>query len=97
MKPQIKLLEGPSLRYVELVYEELAKICHNCTSTELQWFPRLHAQLVEVVSSREGRFVSSTVHDRASSVGSGNAFKIPVSIRISNLIRSASTRCGRKA
>ncbi|KAL0954066.1 hypothetical protein HGRIS_005217 [Hohenbuehelia grisea] len=50
VKPQIKLLEAPSLRCVELVYEELVKICHNCTSTELQRFPRLHAQLVEVVS-----------------------------------------------
>ncbi|KAJ8487215.1 hypothetical protein ONZ45_g14418 [Pleurotus djamor] len=50
VKPQIKLLEAPSLRCVELVYEELVKICHNCTSTELSRFPRLHAQLVEVVS-----------------------------------------------
>ncbi|KAH9913078.1 dynamin protein dnm1 [Epithele typhae] len=50
VKPQIKLLEAPSLRCVELVYEELVKICHNCTSAELQRFPRLHAQLVEVVS-----------------------------------------------
>ena len=33
VKPQIKLLEAPSLRCVELVYEELVKICHNCTST----------------------------------------------------------------
>jgi hypothetical protein len=33
VKPQIKLLEVPSLRCVELVYEELVKICHNCTST----------------------------------------------------------------
>ena len=32
IKPQIKLLESPSLRCVELVYEELMKICHNCTS-----------------------------------------------------------------
>ncbi|CDO69709.1 hypothetical protein BN946_scf184851.g97 [Trametes cinnabarina] len=47
VKPQIKLLEAPSLRCVELVYEELVKICHNCTSAELQRFPRLHAQLVE--------------------------------------------------
>ncbi|KAI9632427.1 putative Dynamin protein dnm1 [Dioszegia hungarica] len=50
VKPQIKLLEGPSLRCVELVYEELMKICHNCTSPELQRFPRLLTQLVEVVS-----------------------------------------------
>lgn len=33
IKPQIKLLEPPGLRCVELVYEELMKICHNCTST----------------------------------------------------------------
>ncbi|ORY25823.1 putative Dynamin protein dnm1 [Naematelia encephala] len=50
VKPQIKLLEPPSLRCVELVYEELMKICHNCTSPELQRFPRLQSQLVEVVS-----------------------------------------------
>ncbi|KAF4610825.1 hypothetical protein D9613_007279 [Agrocybe pediades] len=50
VKPQIKLLEAPCLRCVELVYEELVKICHNCTSAELQRFPRLHSQLIEVVS-----------------------------------------------
>ncbi|CAA7265220.1 unnamed protein product [Cyclocybe aegerita] len=50
VKPQIKLLEAPSSRCVELVYEELVKICHNCTSAELQRFPILHAQLIEVVS-----------------------------------------------
>lgn len=38
VKPQIKLLEPPSLRCVEMVYEELMKICHNCTSTvRLSW------------------------------------------------------------
>lgn len=50
VKPQIKLLEAPSLRCVEMVYEELVKICHNCTNSELQRFPRLHAQLIEAVS-----------------------------------------------
>ncbi|KAF9233858.1 dynamin protein dnm1 [Melanogaster broomeanus] len=50
VKPEIKLLEAPSLRCVELVYEELVKICHNCTSRELERFPRLHAQLIECVS-----------------------------------------------
>ncbi|KAK4046160.1 Dynamin- GTPase protein [Microbotryomycetes sp. JL201] len=50
IKPQIKLLEPPSQRCVELVYEELMKICHNCTSAELQRYPRLHAQIIEVVS-----------------------------------------------
>ena len=33
VKPQIKLLEAPSLRCVELVYEEMVRICHNCTSS----------------------------------------------------------------
>lgn len=32
VKPQIKLLEVPSQRCVELVYEELIKICHTCGS-----------------------------------------------------------------
>ncbi|KAG9313222.1 Dynamin central region-domain-containing protein, partial [Chiua virens] len=50
VKPQIKLLEAPSLRCVELVYEELVKLCHNCTSPDLERFPRLHAQLIECVS-----------------------------------------------
>ncbi|KAF9224134.1 hypothetical protein BS17DRAFT_802085 [Gyrodon lividus] len=50
VKPQIKLLEAPSLRCVELVYEELVKLCHNCTSMGLERFPRLHAQLIECVS-----------------------------------------------
>ena len=33
VKPQIKLLEALSFRCIELVYEELVKICHNRTST----------------------------------------------------------------
>ncbi|KAI1104143.1 Dynamin central region-domain-containing protein [Jackrogersella minutella] len=50
VKPQIKLLELPSQRCVELVYEELIKICHTCGSTELSRYPRLQAKLIEVVS-----------------------------------------------
>jgi dynamin 1-like protein len=50
VKPQIKLLEIPSQRCVELVYEELIKICHTCGSIELSRFPRLQAKLIEVVS-----------------------------------------------
>ena len=50
VKPQIKLLEVPSQRCVELVYEELIKICHTCGSNELSRFPRLQAKLIEVVS-----------------------------------------------
>jgi dynamin 1-like protein len=50
VKPQIKLLEMPSQRCVELVYEELIKICHTCGSTELTRYPRLQGKLIEVVS-----------------------------------------------
>ncbi|KAF2009870.1 dynamin-1 [Aaosphaeria arxii CBS 175.79] len=50
VKPQIKLLEMPSQRCVELVYEELIKICHTCGSNELSRYPRLQAKLIEVVS-----------------------------------------------
>ncbi|CAO3598805.1 unnamed protein product [Absidia cylindrospora] len=50
VKPQIKLLETPSLRCVELVYEELMKICHNSGDKELMRYPKLHAKLVEVVA-----------------------------------------------
>ncbi|KAF8467722.1 Dynamin central region-domain-containing protein [Kalaharituber pfeilii] len=50
VKPQIRLLETPANRCVELVYEELIKICHTCGSNELSRFPRLQAKLIEVVS-----------------------------------------------
>ncbi|KAI9798858.1 MAG: Dynamin- GTPase protein [Piccolia ochrophora] len=50
VKPQIKLLEIPSQRCVELVYEELIKICHTCGSNETSRFPRLQGKLIEVVS-----------------------------------------------
>lgn len=50
VKPQIRLLESPAHRCVELVYEELIKICHTCGNTELSRFPRLQAKLIEVVS-----------------------------------------------
>lgn len=50
VKPQIKMLEPPAHRCVELVYEELMKICHNCGSPELARYPRLQAKLIEVVS-----------------------------------------------
>ncbi|KAI9681171.1 MAG: Dynamin- GTPase protein [Caeruleum heppii] len=62
VKPQIKLLEMPSQRCVELVYEELIKICHTCGSNELSRFPRLQGKLIEVVSDllRERLGPSST-------------------------------------
>jgi dynamin 1-like protein len=50
VKPQIKLLQSPSHRCVELVYEELMKICHNCGNSELSRYPKLQQALIEVVS-----------------------------------------------
>ena len=50
VKPQIKMLEIPSQRCVELVYEELIKICHKTGSSELSRFPRLQGKLIETVS-----------------------------------------------
>lgn len=43
-------LEPPSLKCVDLVYEELMKFCHGCTSSELIRFPRLHSSIIDVVS-----------------------------------------------
>lgn len=54
VKPQIKLLENPSRRCVELVYEELMKIVHSIcnagSSIEMNRYPKLQAKLMEVVS-----------------------------------------------
>lgn len=50
VKPQIQLLEPPSQRCVELVYEELMKICHSCGGSELARYPRLQMRLIEVIS-----------------------------------------------
>lgn len=54
VKPQIKLLEDPSRRCVELVYEELMKIVHSIcnasSSVEMIRYPKLQTKLMEVVS-----------------------------------------------
>ncbi|KAK9494768.1 Dynamin central region-domain-containing protein [Lipomyces doorenjongii] len=50
VKPQIRLLDPPSQRCVELVYEELMKICHNCGGPELSRYPKLQSKIIEVVS-----------------------------------------------
>jgi dynamin 1-like protein len=62
VKPQIKLLEIPSQRCVELVYEELIKICHTCGSTELTRYPRLQGKLIEVVSDLLREQLGPTAH-----------------------------------
>ncbi|KAI9020062.1 Dynamin central region-domain-containing protein [Phycomyces nitens] len=51
VRPQIRLLEAPSLKCVNLAYEELYKICHTCGNKELLRFPKLHTKLIEVVSN----------------------------------------------
>lgn len=50
IKPLIKLLEAPSQQCVELVYEELMKICHGCGGVELERFPKLEAKLIDTLS-----------------------------------------------
>ncbi|KAM6954332.1 dynamin-1-like protein [Aplochiton taeniatus] len=54
VKRQIKRLEEPSMRCVELVHEELQRIVQHCSSystQELLRFPKLHDSIVEVVTS----------------------------------------------
>ncbi|XP_062307440.1 dynamin-1-like protein isoform X2 [Osmerus eperlanus] len=54
VKRQMKRLEEPSLRCVELVHEELQRIIQHCSSystQELLRFPKLHDSIVEVVTS----------------------------------------------
>uniref|UniRef100_A0A7N6B2Q8 Interferon-induced GTP-binding protein Mx n=1 Tax=Anabas testudineus TaxID=64144 RepID=A0A7N6B2Q8_ANATE len=53
VKRQIKRLEEPSMRCVELVHEELQRIIQHCSSystQELLRFPKLHDSIVEVVT-----------------------------------------------
>ncbi|XP_043936035.1 dynamin-1-like protein isoform X2 [Protopterus annectens] len=53
VKRQMKRLEEPSLRCVELVHEELQRIIQHCSTystQELLRFPKLHDAIVEVVT-----------------------------------------------
>ncbi|XP_051824559.1 dynamin-1-like protein [Antechinus flavipes] len=53
VKRQIKRLEEPSLRCVELVHEELQRVIQHCSTyntKELLRFPKLHEAIVEVVT-----------------------------------------------
>ncbi|KAJ1940645.1 Dynamin- GTPase protein, partial [Linderina pennispora] len=50
VKPQIKALEPPAQRCVQLAYEELMKVALSCGSNEMRRYPRLHAKAMEVVS-----------------------------------------------
>ena len=94
IKPQIKLLEPPALRCVELVYEELMKICHNCNSVELQRFPRLHAQIIEVVSDllRErlgptSEYVQSLIEIQSAYINTNHPSFVHDSANIANQMR----------
>uniref|UniRef100_A0A8C7TY72 Dynamin-1-like protein n=1 Tax=Oncorhynchus mykiss TaxID=8022 RepID=A0A8C7TY72_ONCMY len=51
VKKQVKRLEEPSLRCVELVHEEMQRIIQHCSTQELLRFPKLHDAIVEVVTS----------------------------------------------
>ncbi|XP_078272978.1 dynamin-1-like protein isoform X3 [Rhinoraja longicauda] len=54
VKRQIKRLEEPSLRCVELVHEEMQRIIQHCSTystQELLRFPKLHDAIVEVMTS----------------------------------------------
>lgn len=54
MKRQIRRLEDPSLRCIELVHEEMQRIIQHC-GTEVQQemlrFPKLHEKIVDVVTT----------------------------------------------
>ncbi|KAJ2313645.1 Dynamin- GTPase protein [Coemansia sp. RSA 2705] len=49
VKPQIKSLEPPAQRCVQLAYEELMKVGLSCGS-EMRRYPQLHAKVMQVVS-----------------------------------------------
>ncbi|KAJ1760466.1 Dynamin- GTPase protein [Coemansia sp. RSA 451] len=50
VKPQIKSLEPPAQRCVQLAYEELMKVGLSCGTNEMRRYPRLHARAMQVVS-----------------------------------------------
>ena len=54
VKRQIRRLEEPSLRCIELVHEEMQRIIQHC-GTEVQQemlrFPKLHERIVDVVTT----------------------------------------------
>jgi dynamin 1-like protein len=58
VKRQIKRLEDPSLRCVELVHEELQRIIQQ----EFIRFPRLHEKIVDVVTHLLRRRLPETNH-----------------------------------
>ncbi|CAK9805604.1 Dynamin-1-like protein [Anthophora quadrimaculata] len=65
VKRQIRRLEEPSLRCVELVHEEMQRIIQHC-GTEVQQemlrFPKLHERIVDVVTQLLRRRLPPTNH-----------------------------------
>ena len=52
VKRQMRRLEEPSLRCVELVHEEMQRIIQHCgTQQEMLRFPKLHDRIVDVVTN----------------------------------------------
>ncbi|XP_038054333.1 dynamin-1-like protein isoform X2 [Patiria miniata] len=51
VKRQIRRLEEPSLRCVELVHEEMQRIIQHCGTQEMLRFPLLHDHVVDVVTA----------------------------------------------
>ncbi|KKA30214.1 hypothetical protein TD95_001914 [Thielaviopsis punctulata] len=99
VKPQIKMLEVPSQRCVELVYEELIKICHTCGSTELSRYPRLQAKLIEVVSDllRErlgpaSQYVESLISIQRAYINTNHPNFLGASAAMSNVVSSKQER-----
>ncbi|XP_057559632.1 dynamin-1-like protein isoform X7 [Hippopotamus amphibius kiboko] len=86
VKRQIKRLEEPSLRCVELVHEEMQRIiqhCSNYSTQELLRFPKLHDAIVEVVTCllRKRLPVTNEMEQRrnrlASAVSRDKSSKVP--------------------
>ncbi|XP_055592609.1 dynamin-1-like protein [Uranotaenia lowii] len=65
VKRQIRRLEEPSLRCVELIHEEMQRIIQHC-GTEVQQemlrFPKLHERIVDVVTQLLRRRLPTTNH-----------------------------------
>lgn len=103
VKPQIRLLEAPSLRCVELVYEELMKICHSCGHTELERFPKLQARLIESLSrllnERLGptsRYVSSLIDIQKAYINSNHPNFMTAGEAMANIIKETRFRTSDK-
>lgn len=73
VKRQIRRLEDPSQKCVELVHEEMQRIIQHCgteVQQEMMRFPKLHDKIVEVVSQLLRRRLPTTNN----MVGSWNVF-----------------------